>query len=357
MKVCQICGHNNKDDAVTCDVCGFTLEDEPKAPVTEQLNISNIVNEPDSQDTKEHTDIINDTPSDDASQFSIVEKTAEPLIDNNEDASVPSEIENYNSKRSKKSKSKIKIKKEIDKDKLSEIIENIALIIFSLAIPFVGFILGVCFKDEKKKLSKYMIGCSILSLVIYITIGGIVKHNMSDTVPNTNSSKISEINTAEVDWTKCELTVGKTQIILPINFETVKQATGDIQGKFSQFSGSLRPNYNYISDFTNDKKTIMYVKVRNSTIRSIDNISDCGVIGISSNYENKNPIIIFPGDMYVGKIITEDEIESTLGTPSITDNNNSILYSFNASNEKSYYIIEVNKTNNKILSLRIATRD
>lgn len=356
MKVCQICGHNNKDDAVTCDVCGFTLEDEPKAPVTEQLNISNIVNEPDSQDTKEHTDIINDTPSNDTS-FSIVEKTAEPLIDNNEDASVPSEIENYNSKRSKKSKSKIKIKKKIDKDKLSEIIENIALIIFSLAIPFVGFILGVCFKDEKKKLSKYMIGCSILSLVIYITIGGIVKHNMSDTVPNTNSSKISEINTAEVDWTKCELTVGETQITLPTNFETVKQATGDIQGKFSQFSGSLRPNYNYISDFTNDKKTIMYVKVRNSTIRSIDNISDCGVIGISSNYESKNPIIIFPGDMYVGKIITEDEIESTLGTPSITDNNNSILYSFNGSNEKSYYIIEVNKTNNKILSLRIATRD
>ena len=354
MKICQICGHNNKDDAVTCDDCGFTLEDEPKAPVTEQLNISNIVNEPDSQDTKKHTDIINDIPSNDTS-FSIVEKTAEPLIDNNnEDASVSSEIENENDNGIK---SRIKSKKKIDKDKLSEIIENIALVIFSLAIPFVGFILGVCFKDEKKKLSKYMIGCSILSLVIYITIGGIVKHNMNDTVPNTNSSKISEINTAEVDWTKCELTVGETQITLPTNFETVKQATGDIQGEFSQFSGSLRPNYNYISDFTNDKKTIMYVKVRNSTIRSIDNISDCGVIGISSNYESKNPIIIFPGDMYVGKIITADEIESTFGTPSITDNNNSILYSFNGSNEKSYYIIEVNKTNNKILSLRIATRD
>ena len=224
---------------------------------------------------------------------------------------------------------------------------SVGLAILSWFIPLAGIILFFTKKKTSPKTSKV---CGIVALIaivlssVVLIFTGLFVKNIFNDILNVNEEEyeyITESNTKKEIWEEYKVIINNKELELPCSYDEYVKITNFKMKEEKENLTIKSYYYDIVNVYTNDKLAGM-INIYNMT-GSDSLYKDANVSRISqSSYHvntNKASKIIFPGDLYVGKQATKEDIINLLGTPlkeSETEYNGIITYRLKYSKENEY---------------------
>lgn len=221
---------------------------------------------------------------------------------------------------------------------------NIWLAILSWFIPLAGLIIFIVKKDKQPKTAKVSGICALISFIlnlVLVIVGFFLISTLSysifkssvdeeindaiediwsdDTNTNDNIYDVPEQDNLEMttnDWKKYQIIINNKTITLPTTYNDIKTAT-NASMKSSDEKPYLSANYYTLINMYKNDKLALYIELTNKTDSDLL-YTECDVTSVTqTKYQVSNgaDAIIFPGNLTVGKEITESEIIELFGTP------------------------------------------
>ena len=364
---CNICGNEVTDNIVFCPFCGSAIKkQEQNTNFQENINEINneVLNEP-SIDTNltANQNIEVNTNLNTSEELKI--ETNEPILSEaehtyneasntiespttNESYTVnqnPYNIENrqnyvqtnYNVNNYNQEQIQ-----DMSADKVS-----VGLAILSWFIPLAGIILFFTKKKTSPKTSKV---CGIVALIaivlssVVLIFTGLFVKNIFNDILNTNQKEYeytTDYDTKKEIWEEYKVSINNKELELPCSYDEYVKIT-NFKMKDEKENLTIKSYYyDIVNVYINDKLAGM-INIYNMTGADLL-YKNAYVSRISqSSYHvntNKASKIIFPGDLYVGKKASKEDIINLLGTPlkeSETEYNGIITYRLKYSKENEY---------------------
>lgn len=188
----------------------------------------------------------------------------------------------------------------------------------------------------------------LLSLICGIFLIGM----MTGCDDTKNSNNISNFTNADIiiNGNKYTLPVDYSELEKKENLELDDEMYITELESFVSFDSSLYLNFRNVFNVTFQNRTEKKDDIKNAKIVSIS----------QSGYQVKFMKVIFPGNLYVGEKMTQEEVISILGTPTdVTETSNGVLlkygdkYEFSHGNSINQYYYEVSISSDIINGLEL----
>lgn len=188
----------------------------------------------------------------------------------------------------------------------------------------------------------------LLSLICGICLIGIIT-GCDDT---KNSNNIS-------NFTNTDIIINSNKYTLPVDFSELEKKE-NLELDDEMYITELESFVSFDSSLYLNSRNVFNVTFQNRTEKT-DDIKNAKIVSISqSGYQVKFMKVIFPGDLYVGEKMTQEEVIAILGTPTdVTETSNGVLlkygdkYEFSHGNSTNQYYYEVSISSDIINGLEL----
>lgn len=219
--------------------------------------------------------------------------------------------------------------------------------------------------NEKKGISLIVL---VLIIVLVVIVGAVAitfimnKDNnvASDNNHISNAENKEQNNSSnKSNFTNADIVINGNKYTLPVDFSELEKKE-NLKLDDEMYITELEPLVSFDSSLYLKTNNVFNVTFQNRT-ENKDNIKNAKIISVSqSGYQVKFMKIIFPGDLYVGKKMTQEEVISVLGNPiDMKETSNGILlkygdkYEISHGNSTNQYYYEVSISSDIINRLEL----
>lgn len=166
-------------------------------------------------------------------------------------------------------------------------------------------------------------------------------------------------NDTNSNFSNADIIINGNKYTLPVDFSELEK-NENLMLDDEMYITELEPLVSFDSSLYLNSRNVFSVTFQNRSEKK-DDIKNSKIVSVSqSGYQVKYMKIIFPGDLYVGAKMTQEEVISVLGNPAdITETSNGVLlkygdkYEFSHGNSTNQYYYEVSISSGIINGLEL----
>lgn len=166
-------------------------------------------------------------------------------------------------------------------------------------------------------------------------------------------------NSTNSNFDNADIIINGNKYTLPVDFSILEKNEG-LMLDDEMYITELEPSVSFDSSLYLNTRNVFNVTFQNRSDKK-DDIKKSKIVSVSqSGYQVKFMKIIFPGDLYVGAKMTQEEVISILGNPTdISETSNGVLlkygdnYEFEHGNSTDQYYYEISISSDIVNGLKL----